>query len=339
VTRAARYAGDAARKARLESALPHAWHAWPRSETKVKFSASGLAGCSRLLRLAVLCALGGMPLAHAQDAASLMARHAALREQLSSNQFHRPLYLESGESSGVLEGDIYAVVEQPYAVIGPVLHGMDHWCDILILHLNVKSCRASTQKAGDTLSVNVGRKFDQPLADTYPFEFLYEVVASRPNYLQAVLNGEEGPLGTRRYRIVLEVVALDDKRSFLHLSYSYAYGVAARVAMQGYLATIGRHKVGFSVLARKANGQPIYIGGMRGVVERNTMRYYLAIEAYLGALSAPAREQLEKRLNDWHAGVERYPVQLHELERSEYLDMKHKEVQRQRAPSSTAVAK
>jgi hypothetical protein len=78
---------------------------------------------------------------------------------------------------------------------------------------------------------------------------------------------------------------------------------------------------------------------MRGVVERNTMRYYLAIEAYLGALSAPAREQLEKRLNDWHAGVERYPMQLHELERGEYFDMKRKEVKRQQASSPTAAAK
>ena len=75
----------------------------------------------------------------------------------------------------------------------------------------------------------------------------------------------------------------------MHLSYSYDYGVAARVAMQGYLATIGRDKVGFSVVGTQADGQPVYIGGTRGVVERNTMRYYLAIEAYLGALSLPRR--------------------------------------------------
>ena len=55
------------------------------------------------------------------------------------------------------------------------------------------------------------------------------------------------------------------------------------------------------------------------------MRYYLAIEAYLGALSLPAAQQLDKRLNDWHSGVERYPVQLHELDRADYLDMKRKE--------------
>ncbi|MCY1186091.1 hypothetical protein D9M73_269280 [compost metagenome] len=66
--------------------------------------------------------------------------------------------------------------------------------------------------------------------------------------------------------------------------------MAARVAMQGYLATIGRDKVGFSIVGNNARGQPIHVGGTRGVIERNTMRYYLAIEAYLSALSAPAAE-------------------------------------------------
>jgi hypothetical protein len=224
-------------------------------------------------------------------------------------------------------------------VIGPALQAPDHWCDILILHLNVKRCRASTAEAGDTLTLNIGRKFDRPQSDAYRLEFLHKVVATTPDYLQVVLSAEEGPLGTSRYRIVLEVVKIDIESSFLHLSYSYDYGMVARVAMQGYLATIGREKVGFSIIGNKADGQPLYVGRMRGVVERNAMRYYLAIEAYLGALSAPAAEQLEKRLSDWHTGVERYPVQLHELERREYLDMKRKEIQRQREPDPVAAAR
>jgi hypothetical protein len=290
--------------------------------------------------VAVFCTLAGMPPALAvQDAASLRAHHVALRAQLANNQFQRPLYLVSSEDSGELKGDIYALIDQPYAVVGPALQGMDRWCDILILHLNVKSCRASTPRAGDTLSLNIGRKFDQPLTDEYLFEFLYTVTVVNPDYLQVVLNAEQGPLGTSRYRVVLEVVALDANHSFLHLSYTYAYGTMARVAAQGYLATIGRNKVGFSIVSRKANGQPVYIRSVRGVIERNTMRYYLAIEAYLGALSVPASERLEKRLNDWFAGIERYPVQLHELERDEYLHMKRKEIRRQQAPGLASAAR
>ena len=283
----------------------------------------------KLLSAALFCTLATALPARAQDAASLKARYAALQGPLAHNQFQRPLYLESSENSGALKGDVYALVEQPYAVVGPALRGMDHWCDILILHLNVKSCRASTPERGDTLSLSVGRKFDRPSDDEYLLEFLYKVVTAAPGYLRVALNAEEGPMGTSDYRILLEVVELDAGRCFLHMSYSFANSIAARVAIQVYLATIARDKVGFSILGSKADGQPIYIAGTRGVVERNTMRYYLAIDAYLGSLSAPAPTQVEKRLNDWFAGIERYPRQLHELERTEYLDMKHKQVQQQ----------
>ncbi len=297
-------------------------------------AAACLARLARLLRAALLCTLGAVSLAHAQDAASLKAHYANLREQLTHNQFQRPLYLESNEASGDLSGEVYALLEQPYAEVGPALQDIEHWCDILILHLNVKSCRTSTAKADNRLILNIGRKFDQPLDETYPIEFRYELVTASPDYLQLMFKAAEGPLGTQHYRLMLEVVALDAQRSFLHLSYSYAYGMAANMAMQGYLATIGRNKVGFSVVERADDGQPVYIGGMRGVVERNTMRYFLAIEAYLGALATAPQERLEKRLNDWFTAIERYPRQLHELERGEYLDMKHKEILRQRALES-----
>ena len=99
--------------------------------------------------------------------------------------------------------------------------------------------------------------------------------------------------------------------------------------MQVYLGTIGRYKVGFTVAGTQPDGQPLHIGGMRGVAERNTMRYYLAIEAFLGAVSAPPQERLEQRLREWFAANERYPQQLHEMEQAEYLAMKRKEYSRQ----------
>ena len=68
---------------------------------------------------------------------------------------------------------------------------------------------------------------------------------------------------------------------------------------------------------------------MRGAVERNTMRYYLAIEAFLGALSAPPGARVEKSMRDWFAATEAYPRQLHEVEQNEYLAMKRNEYSRQ----------
>jgi hypothetical protein len=273
----------------------------------------------------ILCALNPV---QAQDAPALRARQAELRDRLASNAFGRPLYLESSDRSGHLRGDIYALVPHAFARVSPGLRSAGQWCDILILHQNVKGCRASSGPGGDHLNLNIGRKFDQPLADAYPFDFRFTVAASRPDYLRVTLRADDGPFGTSEYLIVLEVVPADPATSFLHLSYAYAYGPTARLAMQGYLATLGRGKVGFSVVTGGADGAPAFIGGTRGVVERNTMRYYLAIEAWLAALSLPPDDQLESRLNDWYAGVERYTRQLHELERDEYLAMKRREVSR-----------
>jgi hypothetical protein len=267
--------------------------------------------------------------AQAQTAAALQAKYVALRPQLSNNQFHQPLHLESSDHAGALQGDVYARIDTPYALAGPALLGMTHWCELLMLHLNVKNCRSKSLPSGDTIHLAIGRKSDQQLADTFAFAFNYRVAANDANYQQIVLLAPLGPLGTSDYRIVLEVTRLDAGHSFLHLSYAYRYGMTARLALQGYLATIGRNKIGFTQVGTQANGQPVYIGEQRGVVERNTMRYYVAIVAYLGALATPVEQQLNQRLNDWYAGIEQYPEQLHELSRQQYIEMKHREFARQ----------
>jgi hypothetical protein len=59
------------------------------------------------------------------------------------------------------------------------------------------------------------------------------------------------------------------------------------------------------------------------------MRYYLALDAYLGALRTPESERMEKRLNAWFSATEQYPRQLREISRAAYLEMKRSEYQRQ----------
>jgi hypothetical protein len=274
---------------------------------------------------ALLCAAIVSAPAAGHDAAVLRDRYAALNEQLATNPFGRPLHVESSETAGAQKGDVYAVIARPYAELGTALRDIDNWCDILILPVNVKYCEA----AAETLTIFVARRPYDPLEDTYRLDLRYDVAAGA-GYLHIVLGSATGPFGTRDYRISLEAAPLDAQRTFMRLSYSYTPGLAARMAMQIYLATSGRDKVGFSVVDRRADGQPVFVDGVRGVVERNTMRYYLAVEAYLGALDAPASERLEKRLRDWHAAIERHP-QLREIGRAEYLKMKRWEAARQRA--------
>ena len=258
-------------------------------------------------------------------AQTLRAQYLALLPQLGNNAFQRPLYLDSAESARQLKGDIYALVAYPVGLVNSALTDPAHWCDVLILHLNTKYCRAAVQSNGSRLDVSLGQKIFQELDDAYAIDFSYRVVSSTTDYFDVLLTAQKGPLGTRDYRIQLEAVATPDGQTFLHLTYAYAFNLAGRVAILSYLATAGRDKVGFT-----ASDQPGgYIGGVRGMVERNTMRYYLAIEAYLGALAAPAAGQFDQRLQNWFTATEVYARQLHEVDRESYLDMKRREYLRQ----------
>jgi hypothetical protein len=289
---------------------------------------SRIAGCLVAVLLAALAPGAG---AQAGAAGRLLAKHAELRSQLGNNQFRKPLHLNSSESATRVTGDVHAVFEQPFAVLASALRGPDDWCEILILHINTKYCRASAVSPESNLNVWIGNNYDQPLDKAYAVAFRYRVAARTPDYLQVTLEADAGPFGTRDYRIVFEAVALEGGRTFIHLSYGYGFGAMARLALRAYLGTVGRNKVGFTVAGTQADGRPQLIGGPRGATERHTMRYFLAIEAFLGALSAPPRERLEKRLHDWFAATERYPRQLHEIEQGKYLDMKRREHQRQQA--------
>jgi len=280
--------------------------------------------CSGLALGFVLCGT-----ALAQDAPSLRAKHASLQERLANNQFGRPLALESTQTSGDLKGDVYVVVDHAYPLVQQALQSADHWCDILILHLNVKRCRVGDE-GGKMLALSVGRKFDQPIEDAYELDFAFRVASNKPDYLQVQLTAPVGPLSTKNYRIQVEATPVDARRTVIHMSYAYGYGLAARMAMQTYLATLGSKKVGFTITDHKPDGKPEYIGGVLGLLERNTMRYYLAIDAYLAAYSLPPTEQIERRIREWYASTERYAPQLREMEKAEYLEMKRKEIRRQK---------
>ena len=260
-----------------------------------------------------------------EPAATLYAKYAALAPALARNQFDRPLHLDSREAPDKIEGDVHAVVAYPFALVSDALDGPRRWCDILILHLNIKGCRVVAERSTSSLRVSIGRKFDEPANATHKVDFAYRLIARASDYFELSLNADSGPFGTRDYRIIVEAVPVDQGRTFLHLSYAYGYGTSAKVAMQAYLRTVGNQKVGFTATGRAADGRPALVGGMRGALERNVMRYYLAIDAYLGALSAPAENRLEERLREWYEATERYPLQLHELDQDAYLEMKRRE--------------
>jgi hypothetical protein len=275
--------------------------------------------------IAAACLLA-LPAVQAQaDVGSLRARHAELRDELRNNPYQRQLHIDSTEAQNTLQGDVYAVLDHPFERVNAALKDPNAWCDIMLLPFNTKYCRA----ADDRLQVRIGRKYNQPVEQAFRIDFQFRNASAGDDYLETRLTAAQGPVGTRDYRIRAEAVPLENGKTFMHLSYAYGYGTAGRLAMQAYLATAGADKIGFSVAGRDASGQPRFQDGVRGAIERNAMRYYLAIDAYLDAMEAPESQQVEQRIQNWFTATERYPRQLREMDRGTYAAMKRAEYERQ----------
>lgn len=212
----------------------------------------------RILNVFFLCLVAMPALA---SKASLNAAYTQNAARLDKNAFGRPLVLDSKETRSSLMGEAYARIDQPFEAVSEKLHEPGNWCELLLLPFNIKKC----SNTGASLSLNVGRKFDQDLDDTYPLEFAWET-KSEDGYLQVQLKAPEGPVGTRDYEILFEAAPAGDGKTFLHLSYAYGYSFASKLATQAYFATSARGKVGFSTVEGKQ------VGGLRGAIERNADR-------------------------------------------------------------------
>jgi hypothetical protein len=297
----------------MSSSLPHLQVPWT-------WLVAGTALC-----LALLQGAAATPSA-SESAQALRATHQRLRDKLDHSDFGRPVELDSIETPHGLEGDIYAVVDHPLAEIDAALKDPAHWCEMLALHVNNRRCRSSaTPQGAEMLTLFVVRRYDKPVEQAFELPFVYRVASATPGLLSIEMSAASGPLGTSNYRVTLEAVALDERRSFLHFGYGYEHNFMVRLATQAYLATFGRSKVGFTVTGRNADGTPEYIRGPRGLVERNAMRYFLTLDAYLAGLKTPPQAQAEYRQRQWFASTEQYPRQLHEIDLDTYLALKRED--------------
>jgi len=240
--------------------------------------------------------------------ASLKQKYEQIRPQLEKNAFGRPLHLESGDQSGKMTGEVYAVLDHPFKQVSEGLGSSKQWCEVLVLPFNVQKCESD----GNSVHLYVGRKPTSPIDEATKLDFSYAVPARSADHLMVKLAAPSGPAGTKDYLITFAATPLDEKRTMVHMHYGYSTGAMSQMALKTYLSTSGADKVGFS----SENGK--LVGGTRGVMERNTMRYFLAIDSYLDTLGKGRRARLES----WFGATEKYAKQLHEMSRDEYLAVK-----------------
>jgi hypothetical protein len=245
--------------------------------------------------------------------------------KLETNGFGLPLFLESFEQNDKVHVDVYGIFEYPFSSVVNVLRDPANWCDIVSLHPNVKACTSRDLPSAGLLTFYVGRKVYQAPEETRQVVYQYKNVDQQQEYLDIMLSADTGPFGTRDHRMRFEALPLDGGRTFVHVSYTYSDSAALRLAGKVYFATIGSGKVGFTVTGTDTSGDPVYVGGPRGAIERNAVRYYLAIQSYMNTLRYPEERRFSMRISEWYDLTARYRKQLFELDRKDYLAFKTRE--------------
>lgn len=246
--------------------------------------------------------------------------------------FDEPLQVVSEETRDAVQGTVYARVPFAFATVKAVLSEPAAWCETVFLHQNVKACVYEPVEGADAaLRLYIGRRYYQPPTRADAVDLQMRVRRVSDQRLEVALAGDRGPNGTRDYRLTLEAVSHGADETLLRLHYALSLGMRARLAMRFYFATAGRDKVGFTVTGHDEAGEPILVNGARGMLERNVMRFYLALQTHLETLDLPQEARLAAALECWFELTDRYARQLRELDRATYLEQKQKEYRHQRA--------
>lgn len=247
-------------------------------------------------------------------------------DKLETNSFGFPFILASFERDDRVHVDVYGIFDYPFNSVVNVLKVPANWCDIVSLHPNVKACTYRELQGDWLLTFYIGSKVYQPPEDARQVIYHYRNIDQRQGYLGIIFSADAGPFGMKDNRMTFEALLLDGERTFVHVSYAYSDSVALRLAEKAYFATIGQDKVGFTVTGTDRNGNPIYIGGPRGAIERSAVRYYFAIQSFMNALSYPEESRFSERISEWYDLTSRYRKQFIDLkDKKDYLTLKTKE--------------
>ncbi len=260
---------------------------------------------------------------------ALLKKYHEIEKPLHEHTSGIPVFIESFDEGHVLCGNVYSIILHPFSNVKKALTDPANWCDISLLHLNIKACTFKKDENIQKITFYSGRKFYQPPEDAFVLEYQFQVIDSKSAYFKILLTADSGPMDTSDYRIELEAIPLKGHKTFIRLSYTYKYGLAAQTAMEGYFSTLGINKVGFSVIGQDKNNNPVYVSGTRGAIERNSVRYYFAIQAYLDTLNFPEADRFEQRAQLWYSLTDQFKVQLFELSRENYIRFKKLEQQNQ----------
>ena len=202
------------------------------------------------------------------------------------------------------------------------------WCNFLVLNPNIKTCTFRREAQETLLTLYIGSKSYRAPESATEQVYRFLVRARQPEYAAISLTAPQGLLGTTAHRFEFEASSVAGK-TVVGLSSSFEPSMVSKLLTGIYLSTLGRSKIGFSREATEAGVPADYVRGVKGMIERNAMRYYLALKAVLDTNDLPAGRQFEARARLAYDLMDLFPAQLRQMDKAEYLDIKSREHQNQ----------
>jgi len=232
--------------------------------------------------------------------------------------------------NSIATGHAFSLLQHPYSDVVNLLSSMKNWCLALILNVNIKTCTYE-HETSNLKHMNFYVEDEHYVApeNAYHIRYQYDIVQWEKDYQYVRMEARDGPYDTGDYLFIVEIIPVEENRSFIHLAYSTRFGWISRLLLNTYLATIGRNKYGFTIVAENKHGMAKYIRGIEAIMERNTARYLLAFQAYLETHTVNLENRFMAGLNRWHSYTELFRPQLYELDNSEYISNKQKEFKNQ----------
>lgn len=260
------------------------------------------------------------------DGSSLFNKYLQLKDALAQSIFGAPILFNSDIGDVHAQGEVYVLLDSSLPELILAFSKPAQWCDLVILHINIKACTYQQNQ----VTFYAGRKHYQTPDEAFALQYSFENLSPDEQHLKIKLSAADGPFDTSNYLIKLEAIAIDEQHSFMRFTYRYHFGFIANMAVQTYLATLGRNKVGFTVTGTDEQGQPIYIKGLQGIVERNVMRYIFAIQSMLETKKSATEYRPADGIRRWYTHIQKFPRQLVSLSFKEYRDNKKRELNNQR---------
>jgi len=267
---------------------------------------------------------------------SVQARAVEFRQQQLSGDNPLPFLLNSSFSSELSKARVRTFIRGvALDLFAERLLQPAEWCEFIPLHLNIKACGFTETNQKNVVRFYAGVKDYVTPDDAHLLQLSFD--AKKENdVFSADLFAADGPLDSTNIRFSIRAIDAEGEGGsgvYVEFELSSEPGLTNTLA-RVYLATIARKKIGFSIKGETWSGKPKYVGGQRGAIERNLVRYLMAIETYFDTaaqFSGLSPDDLYKqRIDRWYDRTDQYRRQLYELPRTEYISNKLKERENQK---------